>query len=81
MVTFGPTAKTPEALVTLEVDPKSRSYGKQAGRAEAPHNGDEFPPLRLERLQLGALPIRTAPTPRAPLSPCAGPPLVTHLRF
>jgi selenium-binding protein 1 len=42
MVTFDPTAKTPDALVTLDVDPKSKSYGKQAGRVEAPHKGDEF---------------------------------------
>jgi selenium-binding protein 1 len=42
MVTFDPTAKTPDALVTLDVDPKSKNYGKQAGRVEAPHKGDEF---------------------------------------
>jgi len=42
MVTFDPTAKTPDALVTLDVDPKSKNYGKQVGRVEAPHKGDEF---------------------------------------
>jgi selenium-binding protein 1 len=42
MVTFDPTAKTPDALVTLDVDPKSKNYGKQAGHVEAPHKGDEF---------------------------------------
>jgi selenium-binding protein 1 len=42
MVTFDPTAKTPDALITLDVDPKSKNYGKQAGRVEAPHKGDEF---------------------------------------
>lgn len=42
MVTFDPTAKTPDALVTLDVDPRSKNYGKQAGRVEAPHKGDEF---------------------------------------
>jgi methanethiol oxidase len=42
MVTFDPTAKRPDALVTLDVDPKSPNYGKEAGRVEAPNKGDEF---------------------------------------
>jgi selenium-binding protein 1 len=42
MVTFDPTAKKPDALVTLDVDPKSKNYGQQAGRAEMPHLGDEL---------------------------------------
>ena len=42
MVTFDPTAKKPDALVTLDVDPKSSGYGKQAGRVEMPHLGDEL---------------------------------------
>ncbi|HEY1420654.1 MAG TPA: selenium-binding protein SBP56-related protein [Candidatus Dormibacteraeota bacterium] len=42
MVTFDPTRKSPDALVTVDVDPKSKTFGKQVGRAEAPHEGDEF---------------------------------------
>jgi methanethiol oxidase len=42
MVTFDPTGKKPDALVTLDVNPKSPGYGKQAGRVEAPNRGDEF---------------------------------------
>ncbi|TAN32043.1 selenium-binding protein [bacterium] len=42
MVTFDPTAKAPDALVTLDLDPQSPGYGKQADRVEAPHAGDEF---------------------------------------
>jgi methanethiol oxidase len=42
MVTFDPTAKKPDALVTLDVDPKSPHYGREVGRVEAPNKGDEF---------------------------------------
>src|SRR5216684_2994619 len=42
MVTFDPTRKKPDGLVTLDVDPKSAGFGKQVGRAEAPNVGDEF---------------------------------------
>src|SRR5487761_1470230 len=42
MVTFDPTAKKPDALVTLDVDPNSATFGKQAGRVEMPHVGDEL---------------------------------------
>ncbi len=40
MVTFDPTARKPDALVALDVDPRSPHYGKEAGRVEAPHKGD-----------------------------------------
>src|SRR5438046_10166974 len=42
MVTFDPTRKEPDGLVTLDVDPKSKGFGKQIGRVEAPNVGDEF---------------------------------------
>src|SRR5439155_1395643 len=42
MVTFDPTRKKPDGLVTLDVDPKSRGFGKEVGRAEVPNVGDEF---------------------------------------
>ena len=42
MVTFDPTRKKPDALVTLDTDPKSPHYGKQVGRVDAPNVGDEF---------------------------------------
>src|SRR6266853_4384280 len=42
MVTFDPTRKKPDGLVTLDVDPKSAGFGKQVGRAEVPNVGDEF---------------------------------------
>ncbi len=42
MVTFDPTAKSPDRLVTLDVDPKSSNFGKEAGHVELPHRGDEL---------------------------------------
>jgi len=42
MVTFDPTRKRPDGLVTLDVDPKSTGYGHQVSRVEAPNVGDEF---------------------------------------
>src|SRR6184192_2569341 len=42
MVTFDPTRKTPDGLVTLDVDPKSKGFGMQIGRVDAPNVGDEF---------------------------------------
>src|SRR6266446_6571141 len=42
MVTFDPTRKKPDGLVTLDVDPQSAGFGKQVGRAEVPNVGDEF---------------------------------------
>ena len=42
MVTFDPTAKTPDALVTIDLDKGSPGYGKQAGRVEMPNLGDEL---------------------------------------
>src|SRR5712671_2579392 len=32
MVTFDPTRKKPDGLVTLDVDPQSAGFGKQVGR-------------------------------------------------
>src|SRR2546422_647017 len=42
MVTFDPTAKTPDRLVTLDVDPKSPNFGNEAGHVELPNLGDEL---------------------------------------
>src|SRR2546421_6080795 len=42
MVTFDPSRKKPDGLVTLDVDPGSKSFGKQVGRVDAPNVGDEF---------------------------------------
>src|SRR5207302_734284 len=42
MVTFDPTRKKPDGLVTLDVDPQSAGFGKQVGRADVPNVGDEF---------------------------------------
>ncbi len=42
MVTFDPTAKSPDALVTLDLDPSSPSHGRQVGRLEMPNLGDEL---------------------------------------
>src|SRR5947209_20433516 len=43
MVTFDPTRKTPDGLVTVDVDPKSKSFGRQIGRVDAPTGGHELP--------------------------------------
>src|SRR5436853_5193711 len=42
MVTFDPTRQKPDGLVTLDVDPKSKTFGKQIGRVDAPNLGDEL---------------------------------------
>ena len=42
MVTFDHTGKTPDALVTLDVNQKSPAYGKEVGRVESPNRRDEF---------------------------------------
>jgi selenium-binding protein 1 len=42
MVTFDPTGKSPDRLVTIDVDPKSPKFGKEAGHVEVPNKGDEL---------------------------------------
>jgi selenium-binding protein 1 len=42
LVTFDPTAKTADRLVTIDADPKSAAFGKQAGQVEMPNLGDEL---------------------------------------
>src|SRR5205809_505559 len=42
MVTFDPTRQKPDGLTTVDVDPKSKGFGTQIGRVDAPNVGDEF---------------------------------------
>src|SRR2546429_1465270 len=42
MVTFDPTASTPDRLVTVDVDPGSRTYRQVVGTLEFPNIGDEL---------------------------------------
>ena len=42
MVTFDPTASTPDRLVTVDVDPGSRTYRQVVGTLEFPNLGDEL---------------------------------------
>src|SRR2546430_936380 len=42
MVTFDPTRQKPDGLTTVDVDPKSKAFGTQIGRVDAPNIGDEF---------------------------------------
>jgi methanethiol oxidase len=42
MVTFDPTAKTPDALLTIDVDPSSATYRQVVGRLDMPNTGDEL---------------------------------------
>jgi len=42
MVTFDPTAQTPDALLTIDVDPSSPTYRQVVGRLEMPNTGDEL---------------------------------------
>ena len=81
MVTFDPTAKTPDALVTLDVNPKSKNYGKQAGRVEAPHKGDELHHFGWNVCSALPLPIRSASASRAAISDRSRPPLIAHPRL
>src|SRR5437879_13291614 len=42
MVTYDPTARQPDALLTIDVDPGSPRYREVVGRLEMPHLGDEL---------------------------------------
>jgi selenium-binding protein 1 len=42
MVTFDPTAKAPDALLTIDVDPASATYRQVVGRLDMPNLGDEL---------------------------------------
>jgi methanethiol oxidase len=42
MVTFDPTARTPDALLTIDVDPSSATYRQVVGRLDMPNTGDEL---------------------------------------
>jgi selenium-binding protein 1 len=42
LVTFDPTARTPDALLTVDVDPSSATYRQVVGRLEMPNLGDEL---------------------------------------
>src|SRR5215472_1742058 len=42
LVTFDPTAQTPDALLTVDVDPSSATYRQVVGRLDMPNLGDEL---------------------------------------
>ncbi|HLQ62522.1 MAG TPA: selenium-binding family protein [Candidatus Acidoferrales bacterium] len=42
IVTLDPTRKSPDALEVLDLDPKSKTYGRSVGRLEMPTVGDEL---------------------------------------
>jgi selenium-binding protein 1 len=42
MVTMDPTRRTPDGLVTLDVDPSSPTYGEAINRVDMPNPGDEL---------------------------------------
>ena len=42
MVTFDPTGKQPDALVTVDLDPKSKTYTKAVHTLAMPNVGDEL---------------------------------------
>jgi methanethiol oxidase len=42
MVTFDPTARTPDALLTVDVDPASATHRQVVGRLDMPNLGDEL---------------------------------------
>ena len=41
-VGFDRSARRPDALLTLDVDPRSQTYGKEIARLEVPNLGDEL---------------------------------------
>ena len=41
MVTFDPTAATPDALLTVDVDPSSQTYRQVVGKLEFPNLGEK----------------------------------------
>src|SRR5437868_9130466 len=42
VATFDPERKVPDALAIVDVDPKSKSYGKITGKVSMPNSGDEL---------------------------------------
>ncbi|KAF4984842.1 hypothetical protein FDECE_17009 [Fusarium decemcellulare] len=42
VVALDPTRKTPDALLVIDLDPESESYGQLVGRVDSPVLGDEF---------------------------------------
>jgi selenium-binding protein 1 len=42
VVAFDPEARTPDALLTVDVDPASSTYGQVVSRLEMPNRGDEL---------------------------------------
>jgi methanethiol oxidase len=42
VVTFDPTGQTPDALLTVDVDPTSATYRQVVGRLDMPNRGDEL---------------------------------------
>src|SRR5438132_11920298 len=42
MVTYDPTARQPDALLTIDVDPGSPRYREVVGRLDMPNLGDEL---------------------------------------
>jgi methanethiol oxidase len=42
VVTISPTGDSPDALVVVDVDSASRSYGQRVGRVDMPYKGDEL---------------------------------------
>ncbi|HZV50047.1 MAG TPA: selenium-binding protein SBP56-related protein, partial [Candidatus Dormibacteraeota bacterium] len=42
VVSFDPEARTPDALLTVDVDPASSAYGRIVSRLEMPNRGDEL---------------------------------------
>ena len=81
VVTFDPTRKNGrhDALCVLDLDLKSKTYGKVVGRVEMPNAGRRTASLRMERVQRRAMPLRAASAHRASLSDGARPALVAHL--
>jgi selenium-binding protein 1 len=73
-----PGSKLNDALLVVDVDPESSTYGQRLGEVKLPNFGDELHPLWLECLQLGALSLCAAPARRTSLPGRAGYPLLTY---
>ena len=73
-----PGSKLNDALLVVDVDPESSTYGQRVGEVRMPKFGDELHHFRLERVQFGAVSVRAASARRTALPGCAGYPLLAY---
>src|SRR2546425_12366595 len=72
MVTYDPTARQPDALLTIDVDPGSPRYREVVGRLDMPNLGDELHHFGWNVCSSALCPTRPTRTPSGATSCCPG---------